>query len=102
MDSALKTNSSTTRRLCLSAAVLGALLLASSCGLIGSAPTAASPAQQASSATGRSEVTESRHTKLGQPAACVKEGESCNAPTAKCCAGYVCAGIGSSTCMPQF
>lgn len=34
--------------------------------------------------------------------ACVKEGDSCAAPGAHCCAGFICAGINGSICISSF
>jgi len=40
--------------------------------------------------------------RAGAPAACVREGESCDAPGATCCAGFLCVGSRGAVCTSRF
>ena len=76
------------------AATVGIVLLTSSCSLL--KPDARQPERPPAPATPASAWL------ADKAPVCSKEGESCSGSNAKCCAGYVCAGIVNSFCMPQF
>ena len=87
------------------AAALGTLLLLSSCGMLETVSLDPQPAPGRSTAS-PSAPSAARTTGLatglpGQPAQCVKEGDSCRGKGDTCCAGLVCAGVGASFCINQ-